>query len=397
MATLKTFFIDCIKGNDINDGSELKPKLTINKISNNSIIVLSDGYHKNITLSNINNIIIISKDLYDSLSSPINFKNIKAKNPQKNLLTKVVYISLTNCSNVFISDISVSASHFIPSTDMNTIKIRGVTFKNCSDCVFQNSELYSVKDTKKWNMEDWNKNRTGIVIIGGKGNNKILNNNIVNCGGIQLKGVLNIVDNNFIKNFPTDGCGIWADGNIFSNNWIEGSHLVNINHNDLIQCGASNNWKILNNTFISYYSGMSFISRTTQGIGCFDGWYNNCEISGNRVKVDHPIGIWMQGANNCKISNNEVMICGSILYKNHPPSILIKEKKSGENSTNNIVINNIAPKFDFVFQNNTNNIQYNNYSTLLNKFIEPYGIKNNTITQKPFIPPFIGPTKAFGF
>jgi hypothetical protein len=61
MATLKTFFIDCIKGNDINDGSELKPKLTINKISNNSIIVLSDGYHKNITLSNINNIIIISK------------------------------------------------------------------------------------------------------------------------------------------------------------------------------------------------------------------------------------------------------------------------------------------------------------------------------------------------
>lgn len=364
------YFIDCNNNVSKNLGTKADPFIDSSKVPDNSIAVISSGYQKNINLSKKKNVIILGNDCY--IANP-NITDI----PPKNLTfgvspsTRLAFVYLNGCVNVSICGVSVSSSHYVPTTEAPNIPRKGVTLNACTNCVFKNSELFSAKSTVGWTANDWVKNAQGMVISGGSGGNKILNCNIYNCGGIQLKGAGNLVDSNVIKNFPTDGMGIWANNNVVSNNWIEGSHRANLNHNDLIQSSNCSGWKLINNTFICYSDpNQPFISLDTQGCGFFDGWFSNILVQNNKVFIDHPIGIWFQGIKNSVISDNIVKLCGSKpLYRSRTPCIFIGNKKSGESSLNNIVRNNIAPHFEFTFAENSGNVQFGNYSSDIKKII----------------------------
>lgn len=375
------YFIDCNKINSKNVGTINDPFTDLSKVPDNATIVISSGYQKSINLSKKKNLVILGEDCYVA--------NSTTDIPPQNLTfgvspsTKLAFVYLNNCKNVSICGVSVSSSYYVPISGVPNIPRKGVTLNACTNCVFKNSELFSAKSTVGWTANDWVTNAQGMVISGGSGGNKILNCNIYNCGGIQLKGAGNLVDSNIIKNFPTDGMGIWANNNVVSNNWIEGSHRVNANHNDLFQSSVSSGWKLINNTFICYSDPKQpFISMDTQGVGCFDGFYNNVYIGFNKVYVDHPIGIWFQGIKDSIIENNIVKLCGSKpLYKSRTPCIFIGNKKSGESSLNNIVRNNTAPHYEFTFNDGSGNIQYNNYSTDTKRIIES--------TPLNYVPPLI--------
>jgi len=319
------YYIDPNLGKDTNNG--LTPTTafaTFAKVPTGSTVLLQSNYLQGLRLSNVKNITIRPANLTSPAQTP--------------------FILLSNCSNVTISNVSVSLSYIsVPATG------KGIILNYCSGCVIDSCELFSKRDTTGWTATDWLRNAAGVVIMGGNGNT-VKKCKVMNCGGIQIKGNNNLVDSNFVSDFPTDGMGIWASGNTVSNNIIQNSHKVNANHNDLLQCGTSSNNVIIGNTLRAYTDpNQPFIARDVQGLGSFDGWYNNFTVKNNTVYVDHPIGVWFQGIKNSVIDGNVVMLCGKTsLYRTKPPCVYVNVKKSGEASENITVVNNSAPRFELL-------------------------------------------------
>lgn len=341
------YYVNTISGKDTNTGTSVSSALlTLTKIPNGSNVIFVNDYIREINLSKKTDITIErSKGL------PI---------------LKTTFINLSSCKNIKIVNISVSTSYFLPTPTITKPSNKGITLRSCNNCIIDKCELFSERSTLGWTAEQWNINATGILISGGN-ENKILNSKVMNCGGIQVKGNNNLIDSNFISDFPTDGFGVWASGNIISNNVIQNSHKVNNNHNDLLQCGTSSNNTIIGNTLRAYTDPKQpFIARDVQGLGCFDGWYDNFIVKNNTVIVDHPIGIWFQGVKNSIIDGNIVKICGTKLYNNRTPCIFVDVKKSGDASSNIIVTNNTSPHFELL-----SGIvkQSNNYASDIKKYI----------------------------
>ena len=227
--------------------------------------------------------------------------------------------------------------------------------------------MYSKKSTVGWDKSDWNNNAAGVVILYGKGN-RIMNCNIYNCGGIQVAGTFSIISGNYITDFPTDGSGLWANDNIFANNRVQNSRLVNNNHDDLFQSSVCSRNIILNNIFLAYNdANIDFVNHAVQGFGCFDGWYTDYLIKGNTILNDHPIGLWLMGAKNCIIDGNTIQTLSYNWNPHRSTCLLLGPKKSGELSINNVVINNIAPHFELQVDDGSK--YKNNYSSDIKKFI----------------------------
>lgn len=394
------FYINEQSGDDNNDGTQIKPWRTFKNIISNSNIYIVGTFTTELILQDINNVIIIGDNInpmsvvpnpinIDNINNPEEFRNTyvqkiidnptpekvgapipnapgykirEVKMQNRVYSSKVVSINLTNCNNLIVIGLSVSVSNSLAPL---TVK-KGIKLTNCKNCIIQNCELYSSKNVENWTADDWNNNEGGLTVLYGS-SNKILNNNIYNCGGIQIAGVNSIVSNNFITDFPKDGSGLWSNNNLFINNRVQNSKLVNKNHDDMLQSSVCKNNNIINNVFIAYTDNKApFYNTSVQAIGCFDGWYNNYLIKDNYVFNDHPIGIWLMGADSCIIDSNTVRICGLAWNKRRTPCILLGPKKTGELSKNNVVINNIAPHLELQTEGG---LYKNNYSLDIGKFI----------------------------
>ncbi|MCA8946837.1 MAG: hypothetical protein KDB29_11470, partial [Planctomycetes bacterium] len=94
------------------------------------------------------------------------------------------------------------------------------------------------------------------------------------------------------------------------------------------------------NTIINHENPSHPLRTTLQGIGCFDGWFEDWVIENNVVITDHWHGITLLGAKNCRIVNNTVID----LYTGTPgPSwIQIGHHKTLGPSENCVIRNNLA-------------------------------------------------------
>jgi len=401
---MATKYVNYLTGSDNNDGSIKNPWKTLKNVQNGANVVLQSGYNFDISLSNKSNITIkgdtivpvdVVPNVYDlsnlSFSAikpmapadmvnnnklgPLNMPlanqlsaSLSMKMPARTYTVNVHMINLSNCTNVVIDGISVSLSYFVPTETVLKPTLKGIILSNSNNCQIKNCELFSKKSTADWTEKDWMNNGAGVQVLGGSGN-LIQANNIYNCGGIQFKGRNNIANGNFITDMPTDGFGMWAGGNIAVNNRIQNNRVVSANHNDLLQCGCSNNNSIINNVLIAYVdSNLPFKNTAVQGIGCFDGPYNNFYISGNIVVLDHPIGIWIQGGINCVVENNMIKICGSKAWSTRrTPCVLVGLKKDNVTvSKSCIVRNNIAPHLEITCDETS--VITNNYMTDTKKY-----------------------------
>jgi|694.fasta_scaffold00943_32 hypothetical protein len=374
MATIIKY-VNAQSGNDSNNGSITSPWKTLKNVANNSTVILQSGYHQAIQLLNKSNITIKGDSIVpinvvpetttlDNYLIPMDptklINNGKLGAPtfdkttllnfkmQNRVYTRNVYcITLTDCSNITIDGVSVSLSYFVPTSTLLKPLFRGIYLSNSVNCKIINCELYSRKSMVGVTPVEYINGAAYCIVMGGSGN-LFKSNNIYNCGGIQFKGRSNIADGNFITDMPTDGFGIWSGGNIAINNRIQNSRKVNNNHNDLLQCGTSNNAVIMNNVLIAYTTpDLLYKNTAVQGLGCFDGTYNLYHIKNNIILVDHPIGIWIQGGINCVVENNNVILCGTSWNRNRTPCILVGLKKDGITVSKNCIIrNNIAQHFE---------------------------------------------------
>jgi hypothetical protein len=80
-----------------------------------------------------------------------------------------------------------------------------------------------------------------------------------------------------------------------------------------------------------------------QGIGCFDGMFDDFEVINNLIITNQYNGITFRGLRNSRIINNTVYVTDTDTLM---PFIAVKAHKNGTKSSNCIVANNIAATID---------------------------------------------------
>jgi hypothetical protein len=105
-----------------------------------------------------------------------------------------------------------------------------------------------------------------------------------------------------------------------------------------------------------------------QGIGCFDGFFDQWIVENNVVITDHWHGISFYGMRDSRIVNNSVI--DNIDGQPGPPWIMVTDHKNGTPSDNVVVRNNLAEDFELSGNNITDdhNIQYGDAGSL---FVAP--------------------------
>jgi parallel beta-helix repeat protein len=174
--------------------------------------------------------------------------------------------------------------------------------------------------------------------------------------------------NNTINNYSADGCRLIGNNLLFAYNSISNCYDVDENHDDAIQSysrgednspgtGILSNVVIRGNLIIGTPDRQNQLAGNPQGIGCFDGFFDNWTIENNVVITDHYHGISFYGMRNGKIVNNTVI--DQIPGNDTSPWILINSHKDGRESENCIVANNIVSSAVTVEGNTVE--EYNNY------------------------------------
>jgi parallel beta-helix repeat protein len=117
---------------------------------------------------------------------------------------------------------------------------------------------------------------------------------------------------------------------------------------------------IRGNTFLNHEDPNHPLRGTLQGIGCFDGFFEDWVIENNVVITDHWHGITLLGARNCRIVNNTVV--DLVTVSPGPPWIQIGNHKDGTASTGNLVRNNLTTDLNITAGSATvdHNLEFSN-------------------------------------
>jgi parallel beta-helix repeat protein len=138
---------------------------------------------------------------------------------------------------------------------------------------------------------------------------------------------------------------------VFQYNIVKNCYDVNENHDDGFQSwsvgdsgdvgtGVVYGIVLRGNTIINYENAEQPFRGALQGIGCFDGMFENWVVENNVVITDHWHGITLSGATNCIIVNNTVVDINDTTPG--PPWIRISEHKDGRKSSGCVVRNNLT-------------------------------------------------------
>jgi parallel beta-helix repeat protein len=194
-------------------------------------------------------------------------------------------------------------------------------------------------------------------------NTKFLLNDLRNLSfGIQvLKTATNsVVSRNRIRDYYNDAIRGLADSCTFEHNTVINQYVSDANHDDCFQSwstgptgtvgeGTVRDVTLRGNLFLSHTDRAQPLRASVQGIGCFDGMFENWVIENNVVSSATYHGIALYGAINCRILNNTVIenpVDGSSSIR---PWIMITEHKNQADgspwpvlSSGNLIRNNIS-------------------------------------------------------
>ena len=175
------------------------------------------------------------------------------------------------------------------------------------DCV-----LYTSANTSAWSAQDWvDRHSDGIRILGKQV--LLLNNQLTNVHfGITISGDSSQAIGNSVINFSGDGMRPLGSDLLLEGNTIKNCYDVDANHDDGIQSFTSpgvplRRVVLRGNTIINFDDPNQPLRGPLQGIGCFDGPFEDWVVENNVVIVDHWHGISLYGAINCVVANNTVI------------------------------------------------------------------------------------------
>jgi len=296
------------------------------KIKGGDTLLLLDGLHDRIFIDG------------PKFSSPI---TIKAKTGYK---ASVDTIGLRNANGITFRDLTVIST---PAYRFPLIRAENTT----SRLVFDGLDVRSVANIDKvlsWSQAEWLTNRRhGIWLFGP--DSRVSNSTVRAVrGGIWSNGARNEVLNNKISEITGDGL---RGGTL---NTVRGNHVSNFfrvdtDHIDGFQSisGTTNpvtGLVIDSNTILEWTHPSGHPLQTSiQGMGLFDGFYDNILIQNNVISISAHHGIAVYGGRTGKIVNNTVVHRSGNPEKF--PWIGVFNHKNRTPSTNMLVANNVAMTF----------------------------------------------------
>ena len=329
----------------------------INNVQGGDTISLLSGNYGNLTISGKNN---------------ISFVVIRSNTGATAIFSS---INISNCSYWKLSGVYIKPRYTNGADGKNALRLDGdyLTAENCN--------INYSDDISGWTDSDWvSRAGNGITM---DGTNITVKNNLVSVvdHGISNGAQYTLVSGNIISNFRGDGIrGLGDDAN-YEYNLIKNSYDVDDNHDDGFQSwsvgpggvgtGVVKNIILRGNTIINFEDPNQPYRSNLQGIGLFDGMFENWLVENNLIITDHWHGISFYGAIDCKIINNTVV--DNDLTPSPDPWIMVTDHKNGTPSSGVTVRNNISTDFSFsggVSEDHNIEITMNNAS---NYFVNPSG------------------------
>ncbi|MFP4015513.1 MAG: right-handed parallel beta-helix repeat-containing protein [Halanaerobiales bacterium] len=363
---------------------ELKIKNEGAPIKSGDTIILKDGFYGKF-------------QLYKTFNE--DYITIKAENQHQAVFS---HIKIMAASHWNIYDLNINREIKIPESEQNSETNKLIFIANgwhgpAKYINIEGCKLYTVEDSSSWGLEEWNNiARNGILCHSDYitiHNNHIKN---INYGIVIQRGSNSTVSNNLIENISADAMQGIGDNLLFENNIAKNFHQVDDNHLDGFQSwidpptdpvngNPSDRGIVRGNIIIEHENpDHPFRPDALQGIGLYDGPYNDWIIENNIVIVTHVHGIALQGGRNCRIVNNTV-ISPKPEGNTH---IMITDTKGGQPSENIIVRNNIVKRLTLNWKNTSDSvvvdhnliIDADDYNLM---FVDPYDPINYDLHLKP--------------
>jgi len=437
-----TFYLDPVNGSINGDGSQTNPwgklqevveaklietyKHETNNDSSSPLVplnegapvkggdrlILKDGYHGQLEISNF------------YFNDWLTIEAAQGETPtlarlHLNGLVKNVYLKNLN----IIRDSYQGTQNYWEATEMQRnsrtlLYIASQSFHGkASDVKISGLTAKVSEDVVSWSRQDWEDRYASGIRLRSTENIEIVNSRFENIGfGLVADYFPNhtTIFNSVFKNYCRDGIRLTAHDFHFENNLVTG--VVNINtsadnsinfHYDAFQAysrdennqnagtgnGIIRNAIIRGNSFIGKsdlpLDNGFLVNQDVQGIGCFDGFFDNFIIENNVVSVSHHHGITLLGATNTTIANNTVIDSdpNDDLY----PWIRINNHKNGSASKDCVIANNIITQGahvegDNVLEKNNHIIGSGNQNDIFTLFLDPdnydfHLLKNSTVDQ----------------
>jgi hypothetical protein len=288
-------------------------------------------------------------------------------------------ININNCSYWELTGVEIKPRYTSGADGTEAVNLDGsyLTIKNCN--------INYSDNISGWTDSDWLARAGNGIIMDGENINVLHNTITVVDHGIACVASNSIISGNLIANFRGDGIRGLGDDVVYEYNIIKNSFDVDDNHDDGFQSwsigpggvgtGVVKNVILRGNTIINYEDPNQPYRGNLQGVGLFDGMFENWLVENNLVITDHWHGISFYGAIDCKIINNTV-----VDNDNEPepdPWIMVTNHKNGTPSSGVTVRNNISNDFSFeggVAEDHNLEITMNQASTY---FVNPSGGTGN--------------------
>lgn len=223
------------------------------------------------------------------------------------------------------------------------------------DIKLSNLTLMTTANTDTWSADDWVEKAAGGIGVRGVPNTEVINCQITNVSmGMAFSDNSDNCRavNNTIRNYSVDGVRLISNDLYFAYNTITDCYKVDDNHDDAIQSytigndgvgtGILRNVVIRGNLIIGTTNFNNPLAGSPQGIGCFDGFFENWIVENNVVIVDHYHGISFYGMRNGIIAHNTVL--DQTPGNDISPWIMIHSHKNEMPSMGCTMINNIAQR-----------------------------------------------------
>jgi hypothetical protein len=317
------------------DGSRERPfgsvgaALKSGKIAGGDTVMLMDGSHGGVFFSKI------------GFDRPVTFRSERVKEAHFD------FIQIDgDVRNIIISDVKV----WRPEGDGSGYLVR--SYSGATGITLDNVDIRSrenATDYLKWDLTRWaavaGDGANGVDLRGS--GNIVRNSTITGVRYGIMVGPGSLVENNVIDGFTADGLR-GCSNIIFQKNIVRNAiSLSDGVHRDGLQCyspSASSGLKVVGNTFIDWaHANRSHPLRgAMQGVGLYDGYYDDLEIVNNIVITTHYHGITVNGTRRARIANNTVVHTEG--QAQGYPWISLGKTKVGEPSQNVVVANNLAMK-----------------------------------------------------
>lgn len=386
-AAATTFHVDPLQGSDsAGDGSAASPWASLRHVFAEKLVESRDWDHfpwdGNAVLVPINagapiragDTILLHTGDYGSVTiarlyneAPITIAAAPGAVP------RLEKLSMYSVQNWRISGLHVSPGAPLPdgATRDYIVKVNNHNhFGPSRQIELRDLDVYTVDDAAGWGAQEWIRAWHGVQIRGsssrGQQDIALLDSRIRNSRyGLAVEGPAVTVRGNLIDGFSGDGIrGLGNDAvyeyNIVRNAMIDDAHGDG-NHDDGFQSwsrgtdgvvghGVVSNVVLRGNIFISTTDpGNPLAQRAMQGIGCFDGMFQDWMVENNLVVTGASgyHGISFYGMLDSRLVNNTIVALdgdGSVY-----PWLGIFKQKSGQGgapSANVVIRNNLVPRLN---------------------------------------------------